>query len=278
MRRPRVARRVRPPDGAPGDAPPPRPASVSVRGLVKRFGPKVAVAGIELDVPAGSFFGLVGRNGAGKTTLLRMVTGLLRPDSGGAVVAGVDVWADPAAAKARIGILPEQPRSFDRLAGVELLTYHGLLRSMDPAVVRARSSELLEVLDLRAAARTAVVDYSQGMKKKVGLACALLHAPEVLFLDEPFESVDPVSAHTIREVLARYCAGGGTVVLSSHVMDTVQRICDGVAVVHDGRLVASGTVEAVRAGRSLEDVFVELVGGPAHSDRDLAWLRPAARG
>jgi ABC-2 type transport system ATP-binding protein len=247
-------------------------SAVVLRGLWKRFGSKVAVAGMDLDVPAGSFFGVVGRNGAGKTTMLRMATGLLRPDVGSAMVAGVDVWSNPALAKARIGILPEEPRSFDRLTGEELLTYNGLLRSMPPPTVLERTTELLTVLDLAEARATPVIDYSQGMRKKIGLACALLHGPEVLFLDEPFESVDPVSARTIREVLDRFCSAGGTVVLSSHVMDTVQRICDHVAVVHEGRVVAVGTVEQVRDGRSLEDVFVDLVGGVADHSADLAWL------
>ena len=246
--------------------------AVSLRGLTKSFAGRVAVAGIDLDVPTGSFFGLVGRNGAGKTTTLRMTTGLLRPDRGTAVVAGLDVWRDPPAAKARIGVLPEDARSFDRLTGEELLTYNGLLRSMEPAVVRQRSAELLHVLELADAAGTAVVDYSQGMRKKVLLACALLHGPAVVFLDEPLESVDPVSARAIRQVLEHFCGAGGTVVFSSHVMDTVQRLCDRVAVLHDGRIVAVGTVDEVRAGRSLDDAFAELVGAAGEPAVALSWL------
>ena len=241
-------------------------------GLAKRFDAKVAVAGIELEVPAGSFFGLVGPNGAGKTTTLRMTTGLLRPDAGTAVVDGVDVWQAPVEAKRRMGVLPEDLRLFDRLTGSELLSYTGELRSMDRAVIAARSAELLDVLGLREAAGTMVVDYSQGMRKKIGLAAALLHAPRVLFLDEPFESVDPVSARTIRSVLQRFTDAGGTVVFSSHVMDTVERLCDHVAVMAAGRLVASGRLEAVRGGRPLEDVFVELVGAAGGGDAGLSWL------
>lgn len=241
-------------------------------GLAKRFDAKVAVAGVDLDVPAGSFFGLVGPNGAGKTTTLRMTTGLLRPDAGTAVVDGVDVWRESLEAKRRMGVLPEDLRLFDRLSGSELLSYTGELRSMDPAVIATRSSELLEVLGLRDAAGTMVVDYSQGMRKKIGLAAALLHAPRVLFLDEPFESVDPVSARTIRSVLQRFTDGGGTVVFSSHVMDTVERLCDHVAVMHAGRLVASGPLDRVRGGRPLEDVFVELVGAGPDGNRGLSWL------
>jgi ABC-2 type transport system ATP-binding protein len=248
-------------------------AAVQLLGLVKQFGAKVAVAGVHLEVPGGSFFGLVGPNGAGKTTTLRMATGLLRPDAGTAIVDGVDVWADPVSAKARMGVLPEDLRLFDRLAGSELLAYTGELRSMPRDVIAGRSTELLDVLGLSEAAGTMVVDYSQGMRKKMGLACALLHAPRVLFLDEPFESVDPVSARTIRSVLQRFTASGGTVVFSSHVMDTVERLCDHVAILDAGRLVASGTTADVRGGRPLEDVFVELVGAAAGSgSQGLEWL------
>jgi ABC-2 type transport system ATP-binding protein len=174
---------------------------LSVRGLRKSFGAKVAVGGIDLDIPHGCFFGLVGPNGAGKTTTLGMVTGLLRPDAGLVLIDGVEVWRDPVAAKRRIGVLPEDLRLFDRLSGAELLTYNGLLRGMPAAVVEARASELLEVLGLADAAGTLVVDYSHGMRKKIALAAALLHAPRVLFLDEPFEAIDPVSARTIRGLL-----------------------------------------------------------------------------
>jgi ABC-2 type transport system ATP-binding protein len=246
--------------------------AVVLRGLAKSYGPKVAVAGVDLDVPAGSFFGLVGPNGAGKTTTLRMTTGLLRPDAGTAVVDGVDVWRGGVEAKRRMGVLPEDLRLFDRLTGAELLGYTGELRSMDRAVIAARSGELLDVLGLAEAAGTLVVDYSQGMRKKIGLAAALLHNPRVLFLDEPFESVDPVSARTIRSVLQRFTEGGGTVVFSSHVMETVERLCDHVAILHAGRLVASGLLDTVRGGRPLEDVFVELVGAGGVEGQGLSWL------
>jgi ABC-2 type transport system ATP-binding protein len=230
------------------------------------------VAGVDLDVPTGSFFGLVGPNGAGKSTTLKMTTGLLRPDAGRAVVVGIDVWDTPVEAKRRIGVLPEDLRLFDRLSGAELLEFNGLLRGMDPAVIAARSRDLLDVLGLADAAGRLVVDYSQGMRKKIALACALLHAPRVLFLDEPFESVDPVSARTIREVLEHYTASGATVVFSSHVMETVERLCDRVAVMHQGRLVAAGSVEEVRGGRSLEDAFIDLVGAVDVGRTALPWL------
>ncbi|PTU55816.1 ABC transporter [Sphaerisporangium cinnabarinum] len=261
------------PAAPPGQPAPPDPtAALSLRALWKRFGEKIAVAGIDLDVPAGSFYGLVGPNGAGKTTTLSMATGLLRPDAGSAHVHGTDLWADPAAGKRQLGVLPDGVRLFDRLTGAQLVTYAGLLRGMDRDTVAERTTELLAALDLAKDANTFVVDYSAGMTKKIALATALIHAPRTLVLDEPFEAVDPVSAANIRDILAGYVASGGTVVVSSHVMDLVQRMCDHVAVVAGGHVLAAGTVDAVRGDQSLEDRFVELVGG-RQSTEGLAWLR-----
>ena len=246
--------------------------AVVIRGLWKRFDAKVAVAGIDLDIPHSCFFGLVGPNGAGKTTTIRMLTALLRPDAGQVWVEGHDVWQDPVGAKARIGVLPDEFKLFDRLTGVELLNYCGLLRGMAPTVVAERTTDLLGVLDLVNDADTLVVDYSTGMRKKIALAAALLHAPNVLFLDEPFESVDPIATRTIRTVLERYTDTGGTVVFSSHVMEVVERLCDRVGVMHQGRLIAEGATEELRAGRRLEDVFVDLVGARPTDTGALAWL------
>ncbi|MCC3276958.1 MULTISPECIES: ABC transporter ATP-binding protein [unclassified Arthrobacter] len=251
----------------PGPAP-----ALAVRGLAKRFGGKVAVNGISLDVPAGSFYGLVGPNGAGKTTMLSLATGLLRPDQGTAAVHGTDVWAHPLEAKRLMGILPDGVRLFDRLTGEQLVAYAGLLRGMDRDTVASRTKDLLAAMDLTADAGKLVVDYSAGMTKKVALASALIHAPRLLVLDEPFEAVDPVSAANIRDILSGYVSSGGTVIVSSHVMDLVQRMCDHVAVVANGNLLAAGTVDEVRGGTSLEERFVSLVGGRTHSE-GLEWLR-----
>ncbi|MFR9774588.1 ABC transporter ATP-binding protein [Micromonospora sp. MS34] len=246
--------------------------ALSLRGLAKRFDTKVAVAGVDLDVPTGSFYGLLGPNGAGKTTTLSMAVGLLRPDAGQARVLGYDVWTDPVRAKGLLGVLPDGVRLFDRLSGAELLAYHGLLRGMDPAVVDRRAAELLDVLALTDAGRTLVVDYSAGMKKKIGLACALLHGPRLLVLDEPFEAVDPVSAALIRDILHRYVVGGGTVVFSSHVMEVVERLCSHVAILAQGRITRVGALDQVRGDRSLEEVFVEVVGGRTATGEELSWL------
>ena len=248
------------------------PPALSIRGLTKRFGAKTAVDGIDLVVPAGSFYGLVGPNGAGKTTSLSMATGLLRPDAGQVWVHGVDVWQNQLQAKRLMGLLPDGVRLFDRLTGEQLVTYAGLLRGMDKDTVAARVKDLLAALDLANDAGTLVVDYSAGMTKKIALASALIHAPRLLVLDEPFESVDPVSAANIRDILHDYVNSGGTVIVSSHVMDLVQRMCDHVAVIAQGRVLASGTIDQVRGEQSLEDRFVELVGG-RNQTAGLQWLR-----
>nr|WP_235002113.1 ABC transporter ATP-binding protein [Actinacidiphila paucisporea] len=249
-----------------------------IRGLWKRFGEQAAVAGIELDLPAGRFIGLVGPNGAGKTTTLSMVTGLLRPDDGLVQVNGHDVWSDPVAVKSRIGVLPEGLRLFERLSGRELLAYTGRLRGLPGDEVDKRTAQLLDVLDLTAAQHKLVVDYSTGMRKKIGLAAALLHNPEVLFLDEPFEGVDPVSAQVIRGVLERYTAAGGTVVFSSHVMELVESLCDWVAVMAAGRIVAHGPLAEVRgAAPTLQDAFLSLVGADRRTGQDLDWLGGGSR-
>ncbi|MFE5887254.1 ABC transporter ATP-binding protein, partial [Streptomyces hydrogenans] len=258
--------------------------AVQVEGVWKRFGQQIAVHGVDLVLPAGKFIGLVGPNGAGKTTTLSMITGLLRPDSGRIRVAGHDVWRDPesvAQVKARIGILPEGLRLFERLSGRELLAYSGRLRGLPGAEVDKRATQLLDVLDLAGSQHKLVVDYSTGMRKKIGLAAALLHNPDVLFLDEPFEGVDPVSAQTIRGVLERYTSSGATVVFSSHVMELVESLCDWVAVMAGGRIRAQGPLAEVKgSAATLQEAFLELVGAHdrAAAGDSLDWLGGGAQG
>ena len=247
-----------------------RPA-IEIRGLTKAFGQKVAVDRINLDIPSGSFYGLVGRNGAGKTTTISMVTGMLMPSEGTAYVRGIDMWAEPLKAKAHLGVLPDGVHLFDKLTGEQLITYSGYLHGIDKETVASRVKDLLTAMDLTDAAGRAVADYSAGMTKKIALAAALVHAPSVLILDEPFEAVDPVSAANIQDILRGFVASGGTVIISSHVMDLVQRLCDHVAVMDSGRILAAGTVDEVRAGMSLEERFVQLVGGRTSSE-GLSWL------
>ena len=259
------------PAPASGAADPRRPA-LRIAGLAKSFGDTAAVRGVELSVPAGTFLGLVGPNGAGKTTLLSMAVGLLRPDRGTACVLGQDVWSAAGAepAKRLIGALPDGLALPQRLTGRELLTYLGLLRGMAGEVVRDRTTELLDVLDLTHAERTLIADYSTGMRKKIGLATALLHGPRLLVLDEPFEAIDPVSAAEVRAILDGFIGAGGTVVMSTHVMALVEQVCDHVAVMARGQILRTGTLATVRGGQSLEEAFADLVG--AAPSRGLSWF------
>lgn len=245
------------------------------QGLTKTFGNKVAVSNLHLVVPTGAVYGIVGPNGAGKTTTLSMATGLLIPDAGRALIHGIDVWRQPAEAKALLGVLPDGLRTFDRLSGLDLVTYSGLLRGGERAVVRERATQLLHVLGLWEAGTTLVADYSAGMRKKVHLACALVHSPAVLVLDEPFEAVDPVSAQTIQGILSDFARAGGTVIISSHVMATVQRFCSHVAVIGNGQVLAAGTMNEVAAGEDLDTRFAQLVGAPMTRE-ELSWLRPSS--
>jgi ABC-2 type transport system ATP-binding protein len=244
---------------------------LAIQGLVKRFGDTIAVAGIDLSVDAGSFYGIVGPNGAGKTTTLSMVTGLLRPDAGRVLVHGVNVWSDPVAAKRNMGVLPDRLRLFDRLTGAQLLFYSGTLRGLSDKTVRARTADLAAAFGFEDALNRLVTDYSAGMSKKIALAAAMIHSPRVLILDEPFESVDPVSAANVTQILRSYVDAGGTVVVSSHSMDLIQRICDHVAVVVNGAILDSGTMDSVRGGKTLEERFVELAGGRT-SVEGMSWL------
>ncbi len=277
------------PDGVPSRSSPPAPgatapyahgappatSAVTLQGLYKAYGQTLAVNNLWLEIPAGSLYAMVGPNGAGKTTTLSMATGLLTLDSGRALVHGVDVWAEPVRAKALIGVLPDGLRTFDRLNGLELVTYSGLLRGTDRDTVVRRATELLHVLELWEAGTTMVADYSAGMRKKVHLACALVHSPSVLVLDEPFEAVDPVSAQTIQAILTDFVRAGGTVVISSHVMATVERLCDHVAVINAGRVVAAGIVAEVADGMDLDQRFAQLVGARVRTE-GLSWLRPSS--
>jgi ABC-2 type transport system ATP-binding protein len=247
------------------------PVMLTVSNVVKRFGDTVAVAGVSLEVRAGSFFGIVGPNGAGKTTTLSMVTGLLRPNSGSIHVHGIDVWSRPNDAKRIIGVLPDRLRLFDRLTGSQLLYYSGMLRGLDSETVRHRSADLAAAFGLEDALNRLVADYSAGMTKKIALACAMIHSPRMLVLDEPFESVDPVSAVNVTEILQRYVASGGTVLLSSHGMDLIQRVCDNVAIIVQGKVLAAGTTDEVRGKKSLEEKFIELAGGRKVAE-GMEWL------
>ena len=245
--------------------------AVSIRGFVKTFGKKVAVDNLSLVIPAGSFYGLVGPNGAGKTTTIKMLTGLLMPDAGSASIFGNDVWSDVNSAKRAIGLMPQADEIFKTITGLQLLTYAGMLRDMSRAESVKRANDLLSAFDLTEAANTMVSDYSTGMTKKICLATAMIHSPRVLVLDEPFEAVDPVSSANLKDILAEYVSTGGTVIISSHVMELVEKMCSHVAIINEGHVAASGTLAEVAQGKDLEDRFMELVGG-RHAAARIDWL------
>lgn len=241
-------------------------------GLTKWFGATRALDALTLDVPAGSCFGLVGPNGSGKSTTLRSVIGLVRLDSGRIEVCGHDIATDLQAARRAIGVVLDPLQLFERLTAREFLATVGELRSMPPDVVAERASQLFATLQLDGDADRQIAGYSHGMRKKTALAAAVLHRPRLLLLDEPFEGVDPVSARAMRSMLDRFREGGGTVVFSSHVMDLVERLCDTVGVIHQGRVVASGATDQLRQGRRLEDAFIDVVGASEHVPGELDWL------
>ncbi|MFC4070932.1 ABC transporter ATP-binding protein [Actinoplanes subglobosus] len=243
-----------------------------IRGLCKTFGTFRAVDHIDLTVEPGTFHGIVGPNGAGKSTTIGMAVGLVVPDAGEISILGHDAVRDRAGARALTGVLPDGLDLPERLTGAELLRYSAGLRGLSRTAAAERAGELIEVLGITKAAATPLADCSTGNRKKVGLAQALLHAPRLLVLDEPFEAVDPVSAASIRRVLRRFADSGGTVVLSTHSMMLVEQMCDDVTVIHQGRVVAAGPVAEVAGGVPLEDRFVELVGAETTGTDGLDWL------
>ncbi|WP_353665333.1 ATP-binding cassette domain-containing protein [Microbacterium sp. che218] len=245
--------------------------ALSLRNVSKSFGELKAVDAIDLTVPAGSFYGLVGPNGAGKTTTLSIIAGLLRPDGGAVSINGVDATKRSREAKKLIGVLPDRLRTFDRLTGRQLLSYYGALRGLPAPLVESRTADLARAFDLVDALARPVSDYSAGMTKKVMLAGAMIHSPRLLVLDEPFEAVDPVSSGVILDILGAYVAHGGTVILSSHGMELVERVCSRVAVIVSGQVLAEGTVDEVRGEGTLEQRFRELSGGLGDVE-GLEWL------
>ena len=254
------------------ELPPPVLSPLRIVGLTKRFGATTAIDGLTLDVPPGGCYGLVGPNGSGKSTTMRAVCGLVRPDAGLIEVCGVNVADDVLATRRSMGVMLDPLQLFDRLTAWEFIETIGTLRGLDAATSRSRATDLFTVLDLVDDADRPIAGYSHGMRKKTALAAALLARPRVVMLDEPFEGVDPVSTRAMRRMLDRFREGGGTVVLSTHVMDIVERVCDHVGVIHRGRLVASGPIEELRNGRRLEDAFIDVVVASEVDDQALDWL------
>ncbi|MGC2187272.1 MAG: ABC transporter ATP-binding protein, partial [Candidatus Sulfotelmatobacter sp.] len=222
--------------------------TISTQGLTRRFGDLLAVDDVNLRVAPGQFFGFLGPNGAGKSTTIKMLTGLLAPSSGRIEILGVDLTGHPVEVKRQIGVVPEGMALFGRLTGSEFLNFAGRMYGLDRETAAKRTAELLDFMQLADQPKKLVTDYSHGMQKKLAMAAAVIHGPKVLFLDEPFEGVDAIAAGTLKAMLQGMIARGATIFLTSHVLEIVERLCSHVAIIHQGRLVAQGSLEELRAG------------------------------
>ncbi len=245
--------------------------ALELSSLTKRFGDKMAVEGLSLSLEPGAFLGLLGRNGAGKSTTLKMVTGLLTPTSGTIRMLGLDLATEALAIKRQIGAMPEDMALLDMLSGPQYLRFVGRMYGMPDALIDARRAELFDKLDLAVAPKLLLADYSFGMKKKVALCAALIHGPRMVFLDEPFEGIDPVTSRTIKDILHSLQHNGVTLVLTSHILEVVEQLCPLIAILDEGRLKGFGPLEDLRrGGESLEQLFMDLVGGAQKGE--LSWL------
>ncbi|MBC5824341.1 MAG: ABC transporter ATP-binding protein [Candidatus Eremiobacteraeota bacterium] len=245
--------------------------------LVKTFGATLAVAGADFSVYPGEIFGFLGPNGAGKTTTIKMMTGLLRPTSGRTLIDGVDVACRPVEAKRLFGYVPDEPQLYGKLSALEFLNFIGDVYGLDAATRKPRILELLKIFELSGEQSHLIESYSHGMKQKVALCAALLHAPRVYFLDEPTVGLDPKSARLLKDLLRQAADAGAAVFMSTHIMEIAQALCDRVAILHHGDIVGMGSVAELRASsaeQTLEEVFLSLTGGSNHTSAPL-FGRPA---
>ncbi len=255
---------------------------LEAKGLRRTFATLVAVDNLDLTVERQQFYGFLGPNGAGKSTTIKMLTGLLRPTSGQIRVFGLDLEKDSVEVKRKIGVVPEGLALFERLTGSQLLNFVGRMYGLDRTTASQRTGELLDFMGLTDSADKLVADYSHGMKKKTALAAAVIHRPEMLFLDEPFEGVDAIAATTLKGLLHRFIERGGTIFLTSHVLEVVERLCTHIGIIQNGRLVAGGSLNELRTGvtiagdnqspLTLEEIFLEVVGGAKQDAGALSWL------
>jgi ABC-2 type transport system ATP-binding protein len=262
--------------------------AIATEHLTRRFGQLVAVDDVNLRVTAGQFFGFLGPNGAGKSTTIKMLTGLLAPSAGRMKILGLDLTANPVEVKRQIGVVPEGMALFGRLTGAEYLNFAARMYGLDRETAAKRTAELLEFMQLADQPKALITDYSHGMQKKLALAAAVIHGPKILFLDEPFEGVDAIASGTLKAMLQRMIARGATIFLTSHVLEIVERLCSHIAIIHQGRLVAQGSIEELRAGvqahaapdssgapaekLTLEEIFLRIVGGSRSAEQELSWL------
>ena len=246
-------------------------AALELKGVTKRFGEKVAVDDLSLTIEPGTFLGLVGRNGAGKSTTLKMATSLVEPTSGAITVLGHDLKTQSLAARRLMGVMPEDMALLELLAGPQYLRFVGRMYGLTDEEVDRRGQELFDTLDLRPGPRTLVADYSFGMKKKLALCAALIHGPKLLFLDEPFEGIDAITNRTIKDILMALQQRGVTLVLTSHILEVVEKLCPLIAIIDEGKMKGFGTLDELRQGAdSLESLFMNLVGGAPRGG--LSWL------
>ena len=248
---------------------------IRITSLSKRYGSFTAVDGLSLDIPPGTLFGFLGPNGAGKTTTLRMIAGILRPTSGSVEIAGEDIHRDPIAAKARLGYIPDRPFVYDKLTGAEFLRFTAALYGQDGAVVERRIEELLELFELTSWKDELTESYSHGMRQKLIISSALVHKPEVIVVDEPMIGLDPKSGRLLKDLFRAFVERGGTVLMSTHTLEIAEGMCDRIAIIRNGMLIAHGTMDELRkqheAGDStLEAIFLKLTGG--FSERELSDL------
>lgn len=238
--------------------------------LSKKFGEKIAVEDASFQVSGGEIFGFLGPNGAGKTTTLKMLVGLLKPSTGTARIAGYDIQNRPLRAKAACGYVPDEPNLYAKLSARELLRFVGDLYQLEPAQVARRTDELLRLFDLSAVGDDLIDSFSHGMQQKTSLAAALLHDPKVLILDEPTVGLDPKSARLIKDILRQIADRGAAIMLSTHILEIAERMCDRIGIINRGKLIAIGTLEELRAlgtgESSLEDIFLELTGGADYAE------------
>ncbi len=249
-------------------------SAVKAAGLVKRFGPFTAVDGLNMNIPAGAFYAFLGPNGAGKSTTISLLTGIYAPDGGTMQILGVDAVNDPLKVKSRIGVVPEELSLFERLTGRQYLTFCGRMHGLDGDAAAARGDELLKLTELYARAGSLVAEYSKGMRRRLAIAAALIHAPELVFLDEPFEGIDVIAAGVIRELLTELSRRRVTLLLTTHVLEIAERLATHAGIIRSGRLVDEGSVAELKARNdvpSLEKVFEKLVGVPAARDARLSF-------
>ena len=241
-------------------------------GLSKDFDGLRAVDRLDLRVPKGAFFGFLGPNGAGKSTTIKMLTTITAPSEGGARLLGIDLARRPLQIKRRIGVVPEDLCLFENLTAREYLTFIGRMYQLPAVTAQRRAEELLDLLGLADTEKTLTLEFSHGMKKKLSLAAALIHDPELIFLDEPFEGIDALASRTIRAVLDRLRERGASIFLTSHILEIVERLCSHVGIIHQGRLVRQGAVAEIAQATSLEEAFVAAVGQPEAAPVQLSWL------